>query len=319
MEQASIEASVPLAAFGIEDLDLGSPAGRPEPVAGDGHLRSLADDVATEPDPGPPRELQPQPGDLGQRSTHRSRQARRLQHDEQRVGSPGERPEAMQPIGQTRRTAGAGSRGRYAPLPIGREICHEEVDGVSLEQAAGHRQAFVDGLGDEDHEPLEIDAPGNRLDRVEAAAEIEPGDDGTACLGLGNEPEGEGGLAARMIAANGESGLSRNATGAEDRVEGGKSRGYDPLGRLNRRRLGADVRWIRVRQGHGSQCSDDVSGGGADHQPSRSCGSPAIPEGRQGRRDVGGGLRHRPMIEQMFYSSRSGRSRRLAGRASGGC
>src|SRR5881392_4001807 len=55
VEQAAIEARVPLPAFGIEDLDLDPATWRPEPIPGDGHLGSLADDVPSESNPGPPR------------------------------------------------------------------------------------------------------------------------------------------------------------------------------------------------------------------------------------------------------------------------
>ena len=45
------EAGVAFATVGVEDLERGSPARWAGPIAGDDHLRSLADDVPAEPDP----------------------------------------------------------------------------------------------------------------------------------------------------------------------------------------------------------------------------------------------------------------------------
>ena len=76
------EASIALAAVRVEDPQIRSPARRPEPVPGDGHLHPLADDVATEPDPCPPGHLQAEAGHLREGSGHTARQPRRLEDDE---------------------------------------------------------------------------------------------------------------------------------------------------------------------------------------------------------------------------------------------
>ena len=51
-EVRAAEAAIPLPALGVEDPELRPPPRRPEAAPGDDHLGPLADDVATEPDPG---------------------------------------------------------------------------------------------------------------------------------------------------------------------------------------------------------------------------------------------------------------------------
>jgi len=85
-----VEAGIALATLRVEDPELRSPPRRPEAVADDHHLRSLADDVPAEPDPGPSGELQPEAGRLPERLSKARREVRRLEEDEHRVGAPGE-------------------------------------------------------------------------------------------------------------------------------------------------------------------------------------------------------------------------------------
>jgi hypothetical protein len=84
------EAGVALAAVGVQD-----PEGRPPPrravsIAGDQRLRPLADDVAPEPDPRPPRELETKAGRLGHGGRQPARVARWFEHDEERLRAPGQ-------------------------------------------------------------------------------------------------------------------------------------------------------------------------------------------------------------------------------------
>jgi hypothetical protein len=51
-------------------------------VAGDNHLRSLPDDVTTQPDPRPTDQFQPKPDRFAQRARDALGQARWLEHDE---------------------------------------------------------------------------------------------------------------------------------------------------------------------------------------------------------------------------------------------
>ena len=126
------EASVPLPAVGVEDPQRRPPSRWPRAVAPDHHLRSLADDVAPEPDPRPPRELEPDAGRLADggpqpvaRSRLRAGCGRRLEDDEGDAGPPGERGEPAQSIAE--------SRSHPADAPA-RQVDDQQVDRPSREQ-----------------------------------------------------------------------------------------------------------------------------------------------------------------------------------------
>ena len=72
-QRVPAEASIALAAVRVEDPQIRPPARRPETVPGDGHLHPLADDVAAEPDPRPPGDLQAEAGHLREGTGHGSR------------------------------------------------------------------------------------------------------------------------------------------------------------------------------------------------------------------------------------------------------
>ena len=108
-ERLAEEAGVPTATLRVEDPELRPPPRRAGPVPGDDHLRPLADDIPTEPDPGPSGELEAEPGRLRDRARDRSRQARRLEDDEQDVRPTGERGEPTESI-----------RDRRWPSPVAR-------------------------------------------------------------------------------------------------------------------------------------------------------------------------------------------------------
>jgi hypothetical protein len=104
------EAGVALAAVGVED-----PEGRPPPrravsVAGDQRLRPLADDVAPEPDPRSPGELETDAGRFGDGGRQGPVDARWLEDDEQRLRATGERRQPAEPVGDP----GGLVRGRQA-------------------------------------------------------------------------------------------------------------------------------------------------------------------------------------------------------------
>ena len=177
--------------------------------------------------------------------------------------------------------------GAFARGPCG-EVDDEEIDRPTLDERAGHRQALVERVGSQHDEPFEPDAAGHGLHRVEAAREVEPGGDRAGRLGLRHEAHGQGGLAARMVAAEGEAGLAGDAAEAEDRVEGGEA-GPDDRALVGSWRDIGECRHLG-RQRHRGQRPDHLP-----HRP-RSCRSPASLKGRQGRRDVGGSVGHRPYM-----------------------
>ena len=211
------EAGVALAALGVEDPERRPPPRRAVAVAGDQRLRPLADDVAAEPDPRPPGELEAEAGRFGDGG----RQA---------AGQPGGSSTTKS---VSARRASAASRPSRSAIRAGlsvaasrppRQVEDEQVDRAAGQQRAGDGQALVEGLRGDDDEPFEPDAAGDGLDRVEAARQVQPGDDRAVRLGLGGEPEDERGPAARAVAADRDAGRSRQAARPEDRVERRRSR-----------------------------------------------------------------------------------------------
>ena len=229
-EVRAAEAAVALPALGVEDPELRPPPRRPEPVPGHRHLGLLADDVATEPDPRPPRELETEPGRLGDGRGETRGQAGRLEGDEERLRATGEGRQAPEPVRDLRR-AGAGIRAR-------RQVDDEEVHGAAGEEGPGDREAFVEGVRGEDDEPVQPDAAGDRLNRVERPREVQPGDDRAVGLGLRGEAERERRLARPGVPAERNAGAPRQAARSEDRVERREAGPDDPVdvfrGRLRR-------------------------------------------------------------------------------------
>ena len=210
------ETRVPFAALGVED-----PERRPSPrravaVVRDERLGALADDVAAQADPRPASQLEPDAGRLGDRGREAAGEPGRIEDQEQGLRAPGERGESMESIGDLGRLVGLGQS-------TAGQVEDEHVDRPTGQQAAGDRQPLVQaGRGDDD-EPLEPDAAGDGLDRVEAARQVEPGDDRALRLGLRGDPEGERGPAAGAVAADRDAGRLREAARAQDRVERGEA------------------------------------------------------------------------------------------------
>jgi hypothetical protein len=209
-EIRAAEARVALAALGVEDPELCPPPRWTEPVAGDGHLRLLADDVASEPDPAASRELQPETGRLRDGRREAAGQPGWFEGHEQRLRPAGEGREASKPVRDL--------RGGRAGIRARRQVDDEHVDRPAGEQRPGDREALVERVGRQDDEPVEPDAAGDGLDRVEGAGEIQPGDDRAVGLGLRGEAKGERRLAGAGVTSEGDAGAARQAARAEDRV-----------------------------------------------------------------------------------------------------
>jgi len=99
-EQFAGQAPVAVAALRVEDPQLRPPARRAESVPGDHHLGPLADDVAAQPDPRSPGELQPEACRLGHRAVHRPRQAGRLEEDEKGACTASQGGQPMESVGR---------------------------------------------------------------------------------------------------------------------------------------------------------------------------------------------------------------------------
>ena len=279
------ETGVPLAALGVEDPERRRAARPAVTVVGDERLRPLADDVPAQPDPRPTVQLQPD----ARRLVHCGRQAAAqpgtIQDEEQRLRSSGERRQAMEPIGDPGRCIRPGE-------PAARQVEDEHVHRPPREQRSGDRQPLVQALRRHDDEPLEPDPAGDRLDRIEAARQVEPGDDGAAGLGLRDRAEGERRPTARSVAADGDARRRREAARPEDRVEGREPGPDDPLAGERRarrsRRLDLGSRSRRRRQ---RQRPEDP----------RSCRTPSSLEARHGGCHISSGRRHRtPRLEHPF-------------------
>jgi hypothetical protein len=284
------ETAVPLATLGVEDPELRPSPRRPVAAAGHERLGPLADDVPPEPDPCPPRQLQPQAGRFGDGGREPGGQPGWLEGDEERFRPPSEPGQPTQPLGDLGRGR-AGVRAR-------REIDHEDVDRATGEEHPGDRQALIEGVGGQDDEPVEPDAAGGGLDRIERLGEVQPGDDRAVRLGLGHEPEGNGrGTGARGTAQR-DAGAPREPARPDDRIEGREAGPDDPLDAGPRvARRSRDVIGSVVAVG---RLGRERRGGQRSHDP-RSCRAPSRLEGRQSSRHVRGEAGHRtPRLEQVF-------------------
>lgn len=106
-EPIPAQAGIPVAAVGVEDPELRPSPRRPEPASGDDHLRPLAGDIPSEPDPCPTDEIELESGRLAERLAEARWEVGRLEDDERRRGPAGERGESLESLGDPwRPTAG---------------------------------------------------------------------------------------------------------------------------------------------------------------------------------------------------------------------
>jgi hypothetical protein len=207
-EVLAAEAGVALAAVRVEDPEGCSPPGWTGPVAGDDHLRSLADHVPSEADPRSTGQLEPDPSGFGDRGRDAGDEPRWLEHDQGDPGPASQRREPAEAVGN--------ARGSLDPR---REVDDEEVHGPAGEERTGDREPLVRVLRGEDDEPLQLDSAGDGLDRIEGCREVHPGHDRAGRLGFRDEAQSERRPAAREVTSERETHPARQATGAEDRVE----------------------------------------------------------------------------------------------------
>ena len=292
------EAGVALPAVGVEDPQRRPPPWRAGAVARDDHLRSLADDVAPEPDPRSSGELEADPGGLADGALELAGAARRrLEHDERDPGTPGERRDPGKSIAESSPPGSGGTRGsgggrRRSPgCLVGRQVDDEQVHRPAREQRAGDRQPLLGIVRGQDDEPLRLDAAGHGLDGIERRGEIQPGDDRARRLRLRDEPQGQRRSPARDVASNGEAHPARHATRPEDGIELREPGRMDPV-RVGCRRGGRPE--VRRLERHRRERPHDLAG------EAGRCRTPARSKGRQRRAQVRGGSGHALSIEQMF-------------------
>src|SRR3954449_12880248 len=206
------ETRVPLAALGVEDPERRAAPRWPVAVVSHERFGPLPDDVTSEPDPGPATQLEPDPGRLSDRRRETAAESGRIEDQQQGLGAACQRHESMQPITDPRRLVGP------CQSAAG-QVEDEQVDRTAGEQASGDRQTLVEAGRRDDDDPLEVDPTGDRFDRVEAARQVEPGDDRTLCLRLGDDTQAQCGPPARPLSADRDAGRLGQAARAEDRVE----------------------------------------------------------------------------------------------------
>jgi len=285
-EVVTAEAGIAFATLRVEDPEGGPPPRRAVAVAGDERFGPLAHDVASEADPRPPGEFEAQAGRLGDGGGKTAAKTRRFEDDEERLRTTGERRQPAEPICDPGRPIRGGQ-------PAARQVQHEQVHRPPGEQYATDGQALVERLGRDDDEPLETDATRDGLDRVEAAREVEPGDDRTRDLRFGSEPQNERRPAARPVAADRDAGRPRQPTGAQDRVERREARVDDAVVVRTSLVTWSDIgEWRHGRRLRQRERSDDP----------RSCGTPPGAEARDSGVHFGWRGPHRTTIlEHTFY------------------
>ena len=281
-EVVPAEAGVAFAALRVEDPERRPPPQRAISIARDQRLRPLADDVAPEPDPRPAGELEAQAARLRDRGREAAREPGRIEDQEQDLRPTGERGESMEAVGDPGRLVGLGQ-------PAAGQVEHEQVDRTAGEERARDREALVQADRRDDDEPLEPDAAGDRLDRVEAAREVQPGHDRALCLRLRDDAERERRPAAGAVAADRDTGRLRQAPRPQDRVERGEA-GVDDAVVVEV--VAGLVPWgfSLVRCDRRLRCQ-----GQCPHDP-RSCGTPSSPEARDSGVHFSTSGRHRTLI-----------------------
>ena len=166
-------------------------------------------------DPRSPRQLEPQPGRLGDRGRQATDEVCRFENDHAHASPPTERRQSAQSITKATR------------FRTRRQVHDDEVHGPAREQRPGDGQPFVEVRRADDDEPLRPDAAGHGLDRIQRAGKVQPGNDRATRLGFGDMAQGEGRAAARGIAAERGERAARDAALAEDHVKRGEARRMD--------------------------------------------------------------------------------------------
>ncbi len=300
------EAGVAFAAVGVEDPQRRSPPWWAGAIARDDHLRSLADDVTTEPDPRASLKLEADSGRLADRGIEAPRPpARRIQDNEADPGPPCECREPPESIAESRPRDAA----RLTAARLDGQVDDEQVHGPAREQRARDREALLGVRGRQHDQPLRLDAAGHRLDGIERSREVQPRDDRARRLGRGHEPQCQRRSPARDVAAHREAHAARDATRPEDRIELGEAGRMDtigidrPLARGAAGRTARPIGRIGILEWDGRERSDDLAREAARSPVARESGgrrAPARSKGRQGRGQVGRGSSHGLSIEQMF-------------------
>jgi hypothetical protein len=291
-ELLAAEAGVAFTAVGVQDPQRRSPPWWTGAIARDDHLRSLADDVAPEPDPRSTGELETDPRRFADRTFEAAGAVWWLEHDERDPRPPRECGHACEAIAESRfGAAGTRSCGSMCGRLAAGQVDDEQVDGPTCEQRAGDGQALLGIVRSQDDEPFRLDPAGHRLDGIERGREIQPRHDRPGGLGLRDESQGQRGSAARDVTAHREPHPARHAARPEDRIELGEAGRMDAVGVARRSRGRSEVRRLeRDRR----KRADHLAGKSGRRR------TPARAKGREGRGEIRRGSGHVVSIEHMF-------------------
>jgi hypothetical protein len=160
------QAGIPVAAFRIQDPQLGMPPRRAVSTPGHRHQAVLPDHVSAEPDPAGLCQLEPEPTRLVQRTTQSCTDRDRLYHQEQRTGPSGQRRQPSRTI--------TNARSDERRFPAIRKVQHQHIDGPGGEERRRQGQRLPEIDRREHDEPLETYATRHRLDRVDGAGQVQP-------------------------------------------------------------------------------------------------------------------------------------------------
>ena len=218
------QAGIAQPALCVQDSQLSRTARRPKPVPRHSDLGPLPHHVPTQPNPGSAAQLQPQRRDLGESPRQGGGKARRLQNEQLDTGSTSQRSQSAETLSQIRRR----NPGHQRP---GRQIQQQQVHRSILEKHCRHRQRLLERVGRQNDEPLELNAPGHGLDRIQASGQIQIRRDPAGGLGPGHGLQRERRLAAGPIAVQGSGRGARQTAQPQDRIQGAKAGRNGPIRR----------------------------------------------------------------------------------------
>ena len=265
------QAGIAQPALCVQDSQLRRTARRPKPIPRHADLSPLPHHVPAQPNPGSPAQLQPQRRNLGESAGQGGGKAGWLQNEQLDARSTGQGSQSAETLGQVRRR----NPGAHEP---GRQIQQQQVHRSILEKHGRHRQRLLERIRRQDDEPLELNAPGNGLHRIQASGQIQIRRDPAGSLGPGHGLQRERRLPAGPIAVQGRGCGARQTAQPQDRIQGAKAGRYRPIRRgrqAARQHLRVDIR-TRPR-GHRQRPHHFNSPRWESCAPARSCPTPAFP------------------------------------------
>ncbi len=104
----------------------------------------------------------------------------------------------------------------------------DAVDGAGAHEHIAYFQGLLAGIGLGDEHLVDVDADAGRIDRIEGMLGVDESHDAAEGLGLGEDLEGQSGLAAGLRAVDLDDAAPGHTADAEGGIEGQRAGGYDP-------------------------------------------------------------------------------------------